>query len=458
MKQGRARVLGRAFHNDHKQGAFSQGLVEVLHIRWEAVVVAHVQIFCRVVRPDPDPPVHNENMFDGASWMGFGVAHISFGHRGAVQIAAAIRRTFIQNNGFKICRLGRHLSAVTGAHQFDLIGGQFKQVAERNPEDFGNGPEGFDAWVALSRFQLRQGGFGKPRLLGQCREAHARLAALSLNGSGDQGGWGHGQSCDLFVEMNIVRFDKRGNGVHHVEQCSFCWLEDRVTEVRDALRDVLPVASAIAPYSAVFGALALDQGMSLSELLITSGSIYAVASQYVMLDGMLQGLPLWSVLLAVLAVNFRHVLYSAASVRWLGHFSRGQRAIAFFFLVDPQYATCESRHVARPITPTYYFTYALFMYSVWMLSNLMGALFGKLLGDVSRFGLDLILPMFFAVMVMGFRHKSRFGLVLCTSVGVSVLAFFTIGSPWHITLGGLAGILLAAVLSKPHPVGEAQHV
>lgn len=231
-----------------------------------------------------------------------------------------------------------------------------------------------------------------------------------------------------------------------------------MSDIKDALRDVMPVASAIAPYSAVFGALALDEGMSLTELLVTSGSIYAVASQYVMLDGMLQGVPLWSVLLAVLAVNFRHVLYSAASVRWLGGFTPLQRALAFFFLVDPQYATCEARHVTKPITPTYYFTYALFMYSVWMLANLLGALFGKLLGDVSRFGLDLILPMFFAVMVMGFRHKPRFALVLSVSVSVSVLAFFTIGSPWHITLGGVAGILTAAGMSKPQTGREAQHV
>ena len=100
------------------------------------------------------------------------------------------------------------------------------------------------------------------------------------------------------------------------------------------------------------------------------------------------------------------------------------------------------------------------VYVVWMLSNLLGALFGNLLGDISRFGMDMILPMFFASLVVGFRKKPRFSTVLLTSVSVSILAFFTVGSPWHITLGGLSGILVAALLSKPslEPVtGERSH-
>lgn len=221
-----------------------------------------------------------------------------------------------------------------------------------------------------------------------------------------------------------------------------------MSEQRDALRDVFPVAAAIAPYSAVFGALAIEEGMTLTELMVTSASIYAVASQYVMLDLMVQGVPLWSILLAVLAVNFRHVLYSAAASRWLGHFNPIQRALAFFLLVDPQYATCEARHFSKPITPTYYFTYAMCIYVVWMASNLLGALFGNLVGDTSRFGMDMILPMFFASLVVSFRAKPRFTVILSVSVVVSILAFFTVGSPWHITLGGVSGILVAAVLSK----------
>ncbi|MDC0739646.1 AzlC family ABC transporter permease [Cognatishimia sp. SS12] len=229
-------------------------------------------------------------------------------------------------------------------------------------------------------------------------------------------------------------------------------------QARDGVRDAVPIVVAIFPYSAVFGAVAIERGLSLAELLVTSASIYAVASQYVMLDLWGKDVPVWAILLAVFAVNFRHVLYSASSSAWLAGFSRTQRALAFFFLIDPQYASCAKRAAQRQIRPAYYFSYAVLVYSSWMLANFLGGLFGNLIEDQARFGLDMILPMFFASLVFGFRGKSRFALVLATSVSCALLAYLTVGTPWHILLGGGAGMLVAAMTSRAPGTGQgAQH-
>ncbi len=234
---------------------------------------------------------------------------------------------------------------------------------------------------------------------------------------------------------------------------------DHWAEVRAGLRDALPILSAIAPYAAVFGAIAVESGLSLTEALVTSGSIYAVASQYVMVETMQDGLPIWAILLAVLAVNFRHVLYSAASVRWMGAFTKPQKIAAFFFLHDAQYASSEARAAKTIVQPAWYFAYGMFVYIGWMVSNLLGAVFGGLIGDQAQFGLDMVLPLFFAGLVFGLRAKPRFGAVLCVSVGSALLAYFTVGSPWHITLGGGAGIFTAAALSRPLSLDqEAEYV
>lgn len=229
------------------------------------------------------------------------------------------------------------------------------------------------------------------------------------------------------------------------------------SEIKDGLRDALPIVLAIAPYSVVFGAFAVDQGLTPAEILLASATIFAVASQYVMVNLMGQDVPIWSILLAVLAVNFRHVLYSAALTKHLRPFAPWQKLAAFFLLVDPQYATCAARGAVRPIRPSYYFSYAAIVYIAWMCSNLIGVLFGGLMGDPSRLGLDLLLPMFFASLVIGFRNRPRFPWVLLASVTTSLVAFFAIGSPWHITLGGFAGILTAAMMSKPTSVSEVSH-
>ena len=57
-----------------------------------------------------------------------------------------------------------------------------------------------------------------------------------------------------------------------------------VDEITDGVRDVLSITLAVFPFGGVFGALAVEQGWTLSEIALASMTIYAGASQYVMLD------------------------------------------------------------------------------------------------------------------------------------------------------------------------------
>lgn len=220
-------------------------------------------------------------------------------------------------------------------------------------------------------------------------------------------------------------------------------------DIRDGVRDVVPIMLAVTPYAVVFGAFALDRGLTPFETLLASISIYGAASQYAMVDLMGHDVPVWSILLSVFAVNARHVLYSASLQPVLGQFSWPQKLAAFFLLVDPQYASSHQRAHSTGLRPAYYFAYGLTLYLSWVGANILGILFGGLIGEPSRFGLDLLLPMFFMCLVFGFRHKPRFAVILGASVGAALAAYYLIGSPWHITLGGLSGILTAAFLSQP---------
>ena len=168
-----------------------------------------------------------------------------------------------------------------------------------------------------------------------------------------------------------------------------------------------------------------------------------------MIDLMGQGVPAWAIVLTVFAINFRHLLYSASLGRRLGAFAGWQKALAFFFLVDPQFASSETRAFKRGLRPAYYFAYATVLYSTWLVSNWIGALFGALIENPGAFGLDFVLPLYFTGLVVGFHHRPNFLLVLVVSVAASLGVWFTLGSPWHISLGGVAGLLVAAAMSKP---------
>ncbi|MBO0902304.1 AzlC family ABC transporter permease [Jiella sp. MQZ13P-4] len=208
----------------------------------------------------------------------------------------------------------------------------------------------------------------------------------------------------------------------------------------------MPVLLAVLPFGIVYGAVAVQEGLTVAEAMGFSAVVFAGASQLAALQLMGIGAPIWAVLLTVFALNFRHVLYSASISRHLGAFSPARKALAFFVLVDPLFGAAEVRAARTRLTPAFYFTYGLTMYAGWQLATLAGASFGKLIADPEAFGLDFVLPVYFLGLVMSFRKRGSFYPVAGTSLLVSVVVYGIAGPPWHVSLGGLAGIAVAALL------------
>lgn len=221
-------------------------------------------------------------------------------------------------------------------------------------------------------------------------------------------------------------------------------------EFRAALTHLAPLAFAIVPFAAVFGALARKEGLSLFEIMFASATIFAGASQYAMLELMGLGIAPWVIVLTVFAVNFRHVLYSAAIGRRFALFSPVQKFFAFFFLVDPLFAAAEARRRKEGrLRPAYYLFFGATVYSIWLASNLFGALFGSLIADPAALGLDFILPLYFMGLIFAFRAARNFWPVFSVSAGASIAAWAILGPPWPITIGGFAGLFAAAAFAKP---------
>jgi predicted branched-subunit amino acid permease len=93
---------------------------------------------------------------------------------------------------------------------------------------------------------------------------------------------------------------------------------------------------------------------------------------------------------------------------------------------------------------------------MWVLLSGVGAVFGRLMPNAHSIGLDFLLPIYFLGLVMGFRQRPQWLPVVLLSAVVSILAYTYVGSPWHVSIGAAAGILLAAVLAKPHPPADPE--
>ena len=216
------------------------------------------------------------------------------------------------------------------------------------------------------------------------------------------------------------------------------------------LRLGLPIAFAVLPFGALFGAVAVDNGLSFAEAVLMSGIIYAGASQLVGIELFNQNLPAWLVVLSIFAVNFRHVLYSAAMARIVPDWSLPRKAIGFFFLVDPQFAeSVRQKELHGKVDFSLYMGYALIVYVIWMVATILGASLGNLIGDPKALGFDVLLPVYFMGMVLGFRKRQAFYPVMATSALGSIAAYHLVGSPWHVSIGALSGVVVAVLLPLP---------
>jgi 4-azaleucine resistance transporter AzlC len=213
-----------------------------------------------------------------------------------------------------------------------------------------------------------------------------------------------------------------------------------------ALRDIAPVFLAAMPFGMVFGALAAKKGLPFDQIMAMSGLIYAGASQFVVLELWDVPLPFWLIVFSVLAVNFRHILYSATLGRKMHHWPAAGRYGGFGLMVDPVFALAELRGGAR-LSGLYYAAIALPLYVGWMIATALGALFGQLIGDPKVFGLDFVFAAFFIILVAQFRERANALPIILASAAFAIAAFLTIGPPWHIASGAFAGVAVAVGLA-----------
>ncbi|MEZ5870654.1 MAG: AzlC family ABC transporter permease [Nitratireductor sp.] len=224
------------------------------------------------------------------------------------------------------------------------------------------------------------------------------------------------------------------------------------TDILAGMRQSLSVIVSAAPFGLLFGALAVDNGMTVWQAVLMSATVYAGASQMVGIELFGQNVAPWLIVFSIFAVNFRHVLYSASIGRRFGGYNLWQKALAFFLLIDPQFAESERRiEQGKPLTLAWYLAFGLPIYVVWIAEAWLGATFGKMISNPQALGLDFLLPIYFLGLVMGFRKRTLWLPVVLASGAASMLAWKLVGSPWHVSLGALAGIALAAAAPLPKP-------
>ncbi len=222
------------------------------------------------------------------------------------------------------------------------------------------------------------------------------------------------------------------------------------SEFRGGVKSSLPFILSVFPFGMVVGTLGVNNGGKFEEVMLQSLLFFAGASQTVMWELYPAGLPIWMIAVAIFAVNFRLVLYSAAIGRRLEPLSKPKMFAALFLLQDISFADGMKRvDTSSGLTWHHYMGLGLVLYVTWMIAIATGAGFGALITDPRAIGLDILVPVYFLCLVMGFRANPNAAVIFAVSSGVAAFFYIFVGSPYHIAAGGLCGMVVAASLAKP---------
>jgi predicted branched-subunit amino acid permease len=114
---------------------------------------------------------------------------------------------------------------------------------------------------------------------------------------------------------------------------------DSAAEFLRGVRSFLPLAISIAAYGVVWGVLAGQAGLSVLDVLLMCGLVFAGASQFVALDMWdTTALPVASIIISVMIVNLRLMLMSATIRPVIAHLPRWRRILAIALISDEQWA------------------------------------------------------------------------------------------------------------------------
>ena len=215
------------------------------------------------------------------------------------------------------------------------------------------------------------------------------------------------------------------------------------SQIRAGLVDIAPPALAAIPIGFLFGAIATAKGLSPAEVFAMSAFVFAGGAQFAAIEMWSHPVPVLALAFGTLLINARHVLMGASLTPKTGLFSPWQRFLGFFAMADENWALSERRASVTALTPAYYFAMTVFFYLNWLVWSTAGSIIGPWFGDPARFGADFAFTALFIGLIAGFWNGRVSAAAIIASGVVAALVKVSLGAPWHVPAGALAGIAAA---------------
>ncbi|MCB5175521.1 MULTISPECIES: AzlC family ABC transporter permease [Microvirga] len=219
--------------------------------------------------------------------------------------------------------------------------------------------------------------------------------------------------------------------------------------LRHGARSAVPAFPGFIMFALAFGTAAAQKGLSFGEAMGLTGLVYAGASQMVALEIWQQ---VWSpatiltIVTVTAIVNSRMILLGATLQPWLRYEPKPRAALNLFLLTEAGWLISTRYYNEGGRDVGFLLGCAAILYVVWLLATLAGYFAGALVPEPRRFGLDLVMPIFFGIMLVPLWKGAKPALPWLVAGLVSLAVHALVPGYLFIAAGALAGVIAGMLI------------
>ena len=220
------------------------------------------------------------------------------------------------------------------------------------------------------------------------------------------------------------------------------------------VRAEIPLLVGVFPFGMIYGALAINAGLSMSAAQLMSSIVFAGSSQFIAAQLIHDAVPGFIILLTIAVVNLRHALYSASLAPYVSSLPMRWKVLLSYLLTDEAYAPTVlhyEKEEGQQYGHWFFLGAGLALWSTWQISTAIGVLLGSAIPE--SWSLDFALPLTFIAMVVPVL-KNRPMIAAALSAGVTALLAYSLPYRLGLILAALVGILVGTILEEPKPSKE----
>lgn len=223
-------------------------------------------------------------------------------------------------------------------------------------------------------------------------------------------------------------------------------MNEKLSMFWSGVREEVPLLVGVFPFGMIYGALALNAGLSLAASQMMSSIVFAGSSQFIAAQLIHDAAPGLVIVLTIAVVNLRHMLYSASLAPYLEKLPIRWKILLAYLLTDEAYAPTAlkfEREGASPLGHWFLFGAGLALWSTWQVSTGLGIFLGAAIPQ--NWPLDFALPLTFIALVMPVL-RNRPAVMAALSAGLVALLAYNLPFKLGLILAALTGILVGTML------------